>query len=101
MANELQSIINAIKKPVLDLIKSNTSTVVRRESAVVISVNNATKTAVVRLGTSPARDDQNMTLPNMTGDVLAAGDTVWVDMWGSPAFNAVISMKNAFDESIR
>ena len=42
-----------------------------------------------------------MTLPNMTGDVLEAGDTVWVDMWGSPAFNAIISMKNVFDESIR
>lgn len=101
MPNDIQFIINAIKKPIQSMVRATISTTVRRESAMVISANNTTKTAVVRLGTSPARDDQNMTLPNMTGDVLEAGDTVWIDMWGSPAFNAVISMKNVFDESIR
>lgn len=101
MQTEIQQIINAIKEPILKLIKTHTATTVRRESAVVISVDNARKTAVVRLGTSPDRDDQNMLLPNTTGTDLVVGETVWVDQWGSPAFNAVISMRNVFDESIR
>lgn len=101
MQIEIQQIINAIKEPILKLIKSHTSTMVRRESAIVISVDNARKTAVVRLGTSPDRDDQNMLLPNITGDDLVVGETVWVDLWGSPSFNAVIALRNVFDESIR
>jgi len=101
MANEIQTIINAIKKPISDLVKSMTGTMVRRESAVVLSVDNPRKIATVRLGTSPAREDQNMSLPNVTGSDLEIGETVWVDMWGSPSFNAVISLKNVFDESIR
>lgn len=101
MQTELQQIINAIKEPILKLIKSHTATMVRRESAIVLSVDNAKKTAVVRLGTSPDREDQNMLLPNVTGSDLTEGETVWIDLWGSPAFNAVISMRNVFDESIR
>lgn len=101
MNNDLQSIVNAIKKPIMEMLKTRTATMVRRESAIVISADNAKKTAVVRLGTSPDRDDQNMLLPNVTGSDLIEGETVWVDQWGSPAFNAVISMRNVFDESIR
>lgn len=101
MNNDLQSIINAIKKPIAEMLKTRTATMVRRESAIVISANNVRKTATVRLGTSPDRDDQNMNLPNLTGADLVAGETVWVDQWGSPSFNAVISMRNVFDESIR
>lgn len=101
MNNDLQSIINAIKKPIMEMIKTRTATMVRRESAIVISADNTRKTAVVRLGTSPDRDDQNMILPNVTGSDLTEGETVWVDQWGSPAFNAVIALRNVFDESIR
>lgn len=101
MTNDIQSIINAISEPILKMVRSRTATMVRRESAIVISADNARKTAVVRLGTSPDRDDQNMNLPNVTGADLVVGETVWVDQWGSPAFNAVISMRNVFDESIR
>ena len=101
MNNDLQSIINAIKKPIMEMIKTRTATMVRRESAIVISADNTRKTAVVRLGISPDRDDQNMILPNVTGSDLTEGETVWVDQWGSPAFNAVISLRNVFDESIR
>ena len=101
MNNDLQSIVNAIKKPIMEMLKTRTATMVRRESAIVISADNARKTAIVRLGTSPDRDDQNMLLPNVTGSDLTEGETVWVDQWGSPAFNAVISMRNVFDESIR
>ena len=101
MVNEIQIIVNALKKPIQDMLKQRTSTMVRRESAVVVAVDNNRRTASIRLGSSPDRDDQNLLLPNMTGSDLVVGETVWVDMWGSPAFNAVISMKNVFDESIR
>lgn len=101
MTSDLQTIINALKKPMIELIKERTKNMVRRESAVVISVDNARRTATVRLGTSPDRDDQNMLLPNATGSDLDVGETVWVDMWGTPSFNAVVSMRNVFDETIR
>ena len=40
-------------------------------------------------------------LPRYQWFTYSMRSTVWIDMWGSPAFNAIISMKNVFDESIR
>lgn len=99
--NDTQAFINALKKPIQEMIRNELSTVVRRESAIVISTDNSAKTAVVRLGTSPDRDDQNMLLPNVTGEDLTVGETVWIDKWGYPSFKAVISLRNSFDSSIR